>query len=159
MPPDPRGLIGTTPPPLSGPNLTGVGETGIESFVGKPMAIVFWVNTCPTCRETMPHLDALQVKLGSAAQIFSVAIHDPAADGEGERGFETPTAATKTMNLHIPTIIQERAKADSDWRLAHLPTAFVLDSRHTVVDVVQTDASGLDITTLVERAIEKATTT
>jgi hypothetical protein len=63
------------------------------------------------------------------------------------------------MNLHMPTIIEERVKADSDWRLAHLPTAFILDSGHTIVDVVQTDASGLDITALVERALEKAATT
>ena len=156
--PDPRGLIGMTPPSLSGPNITGVGETGIESFAGKPMAIVFWLNTCPNCRETMPHLDALQIKLGSTAQILSVAIHDAGQDGDRDRGFETPTAAARTMNLHIPTIIEERAKADSDWRLAHLPTTFVLDSRHTIVDVIQTDASGLDITALVERALEKAAT-
>lgn len=156
VPADPRQLIGTMPPPLSGSNITGDGDTGIERFAGKPMAIVFWVNTCPTCQATMPHVDALQAKLGSAAQIFSVAIHDPVADGEGDPGFETPTAAASTMNLHIPTIVQERARADSDWRLAHLPTAFVLNAGHTIVDVVQTDASGLDITGLVERALGNA---
>ena len=152
----PRSLIGERAPDIAGANVAGSGDTGLASYEEKPMAVVFWVNVCPHCRVTMPKVDALQEKLGDGMQILSVAIHDPAADGDGDEGFESPAAATRTMDLSIPTVVVERSKADREWRLTHVPTAFVLDRDHMIVDVIEADAEGTDMIGPIEQALRSA---
>ncbi len=43
------------------PDVTGV-ETGLDSYLGKPLVLNFWATWCPPCVKEMPDLDLLHTK-------------------------------------------------------------------------------------------------
>ncbi|MEY2417349.1 MAG: hypothetical protein QOG90_29 [Actinomycetota bacterium] len=150
---DPKDLVGAPAPAITGKNLTGPGELSLASYVGKPTAVVFWLNSCPHCQHDMPGINALQQSIGDSVQIVAVAID---AGLKGGKGFETPAAAAKTLKLTVPTILEPRAQADGDWHLASVPTAFILDARHNVVSVITRGNSDKNIAPDIRRALTAA---
>jgi thiol-disulfide isomerase/thioredoxin len=128
---EPRRLIGTMPA-LSGENLVGTEAFDVTALKGTPVAVVFWLNTCPHCQAVMPKVNKFGENVDSDAVVVAAAID---AGLRGDKGYETPAAATKTMHLTIPTVLVSSAAAD-EWQVAQTPTGFVLDSSGTVTAVI-----------------------
>ena len=128
---DPGRLIGTTPT-LIGKNLIGTEPFDVAALRGTPVAVVFWLNTCPHCQAVMPKVNKLGEDVSPEAVVVAAAIN---AGLRGEKGYQTPAAATKTMGLTIPTVLVASAAAD-EWQVAGTPTGFVLDANGMVTAVV-----------------------
>jgi len=145
--PNPYLLVGHPAPPLKGPNLTGSGTVSLASFAGKPVAVVFWVNTSEYDPRSMPGINGLQRALGKSAQIVSVALQWPPIIQFKTKGYETPRAATHTMGLTIPTILFKTSQVfvahKGQWQVLETPTAFIVNSRGVVVRVIVPDTSNL----------------
>jgi len=143
----PATLIGKPAPALSGPNLLATGTLDLAPMVTKPTAVVFWLNSCPHCQREMPKLERLATALAPDAQIISASID---AGFDGPKGYETPTAAAKSMHLTMPTILASELQADT-WQIKSTPTAFILDAHGKVTAVIQLGAG--DFATHVKRAL------
>jgi thiol-disulfide isomerase/thioredoxin len=140
---DPRRLIGTTPT-LSGKNLIGTEPFDVTALRGTPVAVVFWLNTCPHCQAVMPKVNKLGENVSPEAVVVAAAIN---AGLRGEKGYQTPAAATKTMRLTIPTVLVASAAAD-EWQVVGTPTAFVLDANGMVTAVVAAETPNAFVTKL-----------
>ena len=140
---DPRRLIGTTPT-LSGKNLIGAEPFDVTAMRGTPVAVVFWLNTCPHCQSVMPKVNRLGENVSPDSVVVAAAID---AGLRGEKGYQTPAAATKTMRLTIPTVLVASAAAD-EWQVAGTPTGFVLDANGKVIAVVAADTPKALVTKL-----------
>jgi thiol-disulfide isomerase/thioredoxin len=142
--PNPTSLVGSPAPPLSGRNLTGSGNVNLASYRGKPVVVVFWLNTCPHCRRDLPKLNAYQRKLGKHAQIITAAIKNPTA--AGPKGFETLAAAVKTLRLTVPTVAYDANAAlnpaPGQWVVAATPTAYIISAQGVITAVLQPDTTG-----------------
>ena len=128
---DPRRLIGTAPT-LSGKSLIDTSAFELSALQGTPVAVVFWLNTCPHCRVVMPKVNKYGANVGSGDAVVAAAID---AGLRGDKGYETPAAATKTLRLTIPTALVSAAAAN-EWQVAQTPTGFVLDSNGVVTAVI-----------------------
>ena len=134
---DPTTLIGVKAPSLSGKSLGGgKGTLTLAPMLGKPTAVVFWLNTCPHCIEALPEVNRLRSTVSPAAQIVTASID---AGLKGPKGYSTPAAAAKTMHLRVPTILVSDAAAKERWRVAGTPTAFIIDSSGVITQVLQGD--------------------
>jgi thiol-disulfide isomerase/thioredoxin len=131
--PDPTALIGSAAPPATGRNLTGRGTLSLAELLGKPTAVVFWLNTCPHCRKALPQVNRLKSTLENG-QVVTAAID---AHQRGPKGFETPSAAVKTLHLRLPTILVANDGAHTQWRVASTPTAYIIDSSGKITQVLQ----------------------
>ena len=142
-PPNPAALTGMKAPSLSGPNLAGKGQVDLTKYLGKPVVVVFWLNTCPHCQRDLPKINAYQQRLGKHAQIISAAM---SSSMRGRKGFETPQAAIKTMHLTIPTVLYSSNAAlnapPGQWSVSSTPTAYVIDRAGTIRVVLQPDGNG-----------------
>jgi thiol-disulfide isomerase/thioredoxin len=155
---NPNVLVGLKPPPLSGPNLAGSGRANLNSYVGKPIVVVFWLNTCPHCRRDLPKINDYQRKLGKRAQIISVAINRP--NVKGPKGFETPAVAAKKLRLTIPTIPFDAATllspSPNQWQVAQTPTAFIISSHGVITSVLEPDNRGDVTVSEIQRGLAEA---
>jgi thiol-disulfide isomerase/thioredoxin len=133
---DPNTLIGSSPPATSGKNLTGKGNLTLASLLGKPTAVLFWLNTCPHCRDALRQINRPRLEPGQ--QIVTAAIN---AGEKGPKGFETPAAAAKTLHLKVPTVLVANKVAKKQWRIATTPTVFIIDSGGVITQVLQPDDS------------------
>ena len=153
--PDPSVLVGAKAPPLAGPNIAGPGQVDLAKYHGKPVVVVFWLNTCPHCRRDLPKINAYQRKLGKQAQIISAALNRP--DVAGPKGFETPAAAVKTLRLTIPTVRYDSAAAlnpaPGGWAVAQTPTVYIVDQAGLITTVLQPDSNGEVTVTEINRAL------
>jgi thiol-disulfide isomerase/thioredoxin len=153
--PDPTVLVGAKAPSLTGPNIAGPGQVDLAKYGGKPVVVVFWLNTCPHCRRDLPKINAYQRKLGRQAQIVSVALNRP--DVRGPKGFETPAAAVKTLRLTIPTVLYEGAvalnPAPGEWAVAQTPTVYIVDRAGLITTVLQPDSNGEVTVNEINRAL------
>jgi thiol-disulfide isomerase/thioredoxin len=123
--------VGTTPT-LIGKNLIGTEPFDLTALRGRPVAVVFWLNTCPHCQAVMPGVNKLGEDVSPEAVVVAAAID---AGLRGGKGYQTPAAATKTMRLTIPTALIASSAADQ-WQVAGTPTGFVLDANGVVTAVV-----------------------
>ena len=147
----PRALIGQAAPTTVGTNLTGSGTLDLASLRGKPTAVVFWLNTCPHCREALPGVVKLAANLGTDRQIVTGAID---LGAKGPKGFETPAAAVKTLGLTMPTVLVPDDVARNQWKIAQTPTVFLIDSGGTIRDVIVPN-DPKQLAKLVDRALQK----
>jgi thiol-disulfide isomerase/thioredoxin len=136
---DPTSLIGSKPPATSGKNLNGKGTLTLASLLGRPTAVVFWLNTCPHCRTALRQANRLRSSLGSDKQLVTAAIN---AELKGPKGFATPAAATKTLHLQVPTILVAQRVARNQWHVGATPTTFIIDSNGVITQVIQPEDAG-----------------
>jgi len=83
----------------------------------------------------MPKVNKLGEDVSPGAVVVAAAID---AGLRGEKGYQTPAAAAKTMRLTIPTALVASAAAD-EWQVAGTPTGFVLDTNGKVTAVIAAD--------------------
>jgi thiol-disulfide isomerase/thioredoxin len=131
-----KATVGEPAPKLAGAALDGSGSVTLASLSGKPTVVVFWSPPCPHCQEEMPKIDALATQHNAKSNFMSVAIKNP--DVPPVPGYETPAQAVATMGITMPSIAISRAVADATWGPNGLPTAYVLDQDHKIVQIIDT---------------------
>jgi hypothetical protein len=132
--PNPESLIGAPAPELEGADLTGTGINELASLVGKPTAVVFWLNTCPHCQESLPVIQDAWADFATENNILTVGMKN--VDMEGPAGFESPEAFILSTGLTLPSIEYTWEQAQSGWSVAGVPAIFILNSEHVVEDVL-----------------------
>jgi thiol-disulfide isomerase/thioredoxin len=131
----PTVAVGASAPALAGAALNGSGHVNLDTLAGMPTVVVLWSPPCPHCQEAMPKIDALAHRLATHARFMSAAIERP--DIPAEPGYQTAAQAVATMHLSMPTVAISRQTADATWHAQALPTAYLLDRNHEVVQVIQ----------------------
>lgn len=134
---DPISLIGAQAPELAGNDLTEAGVDDLTDLTGKPTAVVFWLNTCPHCQDSVPAIQDAWQELEGKYNILTVGMTNE--DMEGDPGFETPEAFVTSTGLTLPTVAYTWQQAQADWSVAGVPVTFILSDQHLIEDVLVGD--------------------
>lgn len=94
---------------------------------GKVVLINFWATWCPPCRREMPSMERLSQRF--KGQPFVVLAVDV---GEGPDTIETFASQLDTT-LTFPILLDTRSHAMRAWRVAGLPTTFLIDKQGRIV--------------------------
>lgn len=94
---------------------------------GKVVLINFWATWCPPCRREMPSMERLRLAL--ANEPFVVLEVDV---GENADTIETFTGQLDTT-LGFPILLDITSRAMQAWKVAGLPTTFLIDKRGRIV--------------------------
>jgi peroxiredoxin len=134
---DPVSLIGEQAPELTGEDLTGTGIDDLNDLTGKPTAVVFWLNTCPHCQDSIPAIQDTWESLGVKYNILTVGMTNE--DMEGEPGYESAEAFVASTFLTLPTVASTWEQAQEDWGVSGVPVTFILSDQHLIEDVIVDD--------------------
>ena len=134
---NPMSLIGTQAPELTGNDLTGTGVDDLTDLNGEPTAVVFWLNTCPHCQDSVPAIQDAWEELEGKYNILTVGMTNE--DAEGDPGFETPEAFVTSTGLTLPTVANTSQQAQADWSVSGVPITFILSDQHLIEDVIEGD--------------------
>jgi cytochrome c biogenesis protein CcmG, thiol:disulfide interchange protein DsbE len=85
---------------------------------GKPVVINFWASWCVPCRKEAPELARFDRELRSRAQLIGVDFQDAKQDA---------LAFVREFRWRFPNVRDPQGKLASRYRLAGLPTMYVLD--------------------------------
>jgi thiol-disulfide isomerase/thioredoxin len=134
---NPISLIGDPAPELTGNDLTGTGVDELSDLTGEPTAVVFWLNTCPHCQDSVPAIQEAWEDLEDKYNILTVGMTNE--DVEGDAGFETPEAFVASIGLTLPTVDYTWQQAQAEWRVSGVPITFILSDQHLIEDVIEGD--------------------
>ncbi len=94
---------------------------------GKVVLVNFWATWCPPCRREMPSMERLSQALqGEAFAVLAVDV------GEDVDTIETFTSQLDTA-LNFPILLDTRGRVMQAWKVAGLPTTFLVDKQGQVV--------------------------
>ncbi|MDP3421792.1 MAG: TlpA disulfide reductase family protein [Thiobacillus sp.] len=99
----------------------------LAKLKGKVVLINFWATWCPPCRREMPSMERLSQRF--KGQPFVVLAVDV---GEDVDTIETFTSQLDTT-LTFPILLDTRSHAMRAWRVAGLPTTFLVDKQGRIV--------------------------
>lgn len=133
----PISLIGVQAPELAGNDLTGTGVDELADLTGEPTAVVFWLNTCPHCQDSVPQIQDAWEDLEDGHNILTVGMTNE--DVEGDPGFETAEAFVASTGLTLPTVANTWQQAQADWLVSGVPITFILSDQHVIEDVIEGD--------------------
>jgi thiol-disulfide isomerase/thioredoxin len=94
---------------------------------GKVVLINFWATWCPPCRREMPSMERLSQALKGEA--FAVLAVDVGEDADTIHAF---TSQLDTA-LHFPILLDSTSRAMQAWKVAGLPTTFLVDKQGRIV--------------------------
>jgi thiol-disulfide isomerase/thioredoxin len=111
---------------LSGPAVT---LASLLSGAGdRPALVVFWASWCPPCAREAPALERFSQSPGGRGRIVGVDWNDPSLSGA--RSF------IRRYSLTFPNLRDAEGIVGSAYRLAGLPTTFVIDARGRIRTVL-----------------------
>lgn len=94
---------------------------------GRVVLINFWATWCPPCRREMPSMERLSQALkGEAFSVLAVNV------GEDADAIDTFTAQLDT-EPSFPILLDTRSRTMQAWKVAGLPTTFLVDKRGRIV--------------------------
>lgn len=99
----------------------------LAKLKGKVVLINFWATWCPPCRREMPSMERLSQALDGEA--FSVLAVDV---GENTDTIETFTGQLD-IPLRFPILLDHSSRVMQAWKVAGLPTTFLVDKNGRVV--------------------------
>ena len=99
----------------------------LAQLKGRVVLINFWATWCPPCRREMPSMERLSQALKGEA--FSVLAVDVGEDPDTIDGFISQLDAT----LGFPILLDTRSRAMQAWKVAGLPTTFLVDKQGRMV--------------------------
>ena len=94
---------------------------------GKVVLINFWATWCPPCRREMPSMERLSQRF--KGQPFVVLAVDVGEDPDTIETFASQLDTTLTF----PILLDTRSHAMWAWRVAGLPTTFLIDKQGRIV--------------------------
>lgn len=113
-------------PALKLKNLEGVTHD-LAQLKGRVVLINFWATWCPPCRREMPSMERLlQQFKGEAFSVLAVNV------GETPDTIDAFTSQLDTP-LTFPILLDTRSHALQAWKVAGLPTTFLVDPRGRIV--------------------------
>lgn len=113
-------------PALKLPGLDGASHD-LAQLKGRVVLINFWATWCPPCRREMPSMERLSQTLkGEAFSVLAVDV------GENAEVIETFTSQLDTT-LTFPILLDTRSHVMQDWKVAGLPTTYLLDKQGRIV--------------------------
>ena len=89
--------------------------------------INFWATWCPPCRREMPSMERLSQALKGEA--FAVLAVDVGEDADTIQAFTSQLDTTPTF----PILLDTRSHAMQAWKVAGLPTTFLVDKQGRIV--------------------------
>ncbi len=129
LPPLSHGL--TLQAPKSAPSLKLADLDGkshdLAKLRGKVVLINFWATWCPPCRREMPSLERLSQAL--AGEPFIVLAVDVGEDADTIEAFTNQLDTVPTF----PILLDATSRAMQAWKVAGLPTTFLVDKQGRVV--------------------------
>lgn len=99
----------------------------LAQLKGRVVLINFWATWCPPCRREMPSMERLSQALKGEA--FSVLAVDVGEDADTIDAFTGQLDATPTF----PILLDTTSRALQAWKVAGLPTTFLVDKRGRIV--------------------------
>jgi thiol-disulfide isomerase/thioredoxin len=99
----------------------------LAQLKGKVVLINFWATWCPPCRREMPSMERLSHALeGEAFAVLAVDVGEDA---------DTIDAFTSQLDtpLRLPILLDTRSQTLQAWKVAGLPTSFLVDKRGRIV--------------------------
>ena len=113
-------------PALRLDDLDGVAHD-LSQLKGRVVLINFWATWCPPCRREMPSMERLSQALKGEA--FSVLAVDVGEDADTIDAFTSQLDTTPTF----PILLDTRSQAMQSWKIAGLPTTFLVDKRGRII--------------------------
>lgn len=99
----------------------------LAQFRGRVVLINYWATWCPPCRREMPSMERLMQALkGEPFVVLAVDV------GEDAETIETFTGQLDT-ELTFPILLDARSHAMQAWKVAGLPTTFLVDRQGRIV--------------------------
>ena len=99
----------------------------LAQLKGKVVLINFWATWCPPCRREMPSMERLSHTFKGAA--FSVLAVNVGEDADSIDAF---TSQLDT-DLTFPILLDSTSRTLQAWKVAGLPTTFLIDRKGRVV--------------------------
>ena len=99
----------------------------LATLKGKVVLINFWATWCPPCRREMPSMERLSQAL--AGEAFAVLAVDVGEDADTIQAFTSQLDVTPTF----PILLDTRSHAMHAWKVAGLPTTFLVDQQGRIV--------------------------
>ena len=129
LPPLSHSLTKQAPKPAPALKLNDInGKThDLAQLKGRVVLINFWATWCPPCRREMPSMERLTQQLKGEA--FSVLAVDVGEDVD-TIGLFTSQLDT---NLSFPILLDSRSQTMQAWKVAGLPTTYLIDKQGRVV--------------------------
>lgn len=107
------------PPTLRATDLAGQSRT-LADYRGKVVLLNFWASWCPPCREEMPSMERLRVKMaGRPLAIVAVSSAEPPAD---------VTEYLARMPLGFDVLLDAAGGNTRGWKVFALPSSFLIDA-------------------------------
>jgi thiol-disulfide isomerase/thioredoxin len=94
---------------------------------GKVVLVNFWATWCPPCRREMPSMERLLHALDG--EPFAVLAVDVGEDTDTIDAFTSQLDTT----LHFPVLLDSKSRALQAWKVAGLPTTFLVDKQGRIV--------------------------
>jgi len=105
-------------------------DVALESARGHVVLVHFFATWCDTCREELPALNRLAARASGRVCVLAIAVAD--ADQSVRRFIEnTP--------VDFPILLDRDRTVAKSWKVAALPTTFVLDANLRPRFVVESD--------------------
>jgi thiol-disulfide isomerase/thioredoxin len=118
--------IGQQAPDFVLPGLSG-GEFDTAASKGKPVWVNFMATWCPSCQDELPMMSSMKLDVGDAMDLILV---DVAEDQETVLNFMT------SLQVDLPTALDEDAAVQQQWGAFALPVHYFLDADGVVQEVV-----------------------
>jgi len=129
LPPLSHSLATQVPRPAPALRLKDLGGNAhdLAQLRGRVVLVNFWATWCPPCRREMPSMERLSQALKGEA--FSVLAVDVGEDSDAIDAFtgQLDTAPT------FPILLDTRSKVLQAWKVAGLPTTFLIDRQGRLV--------------------------
>ena len=129
LPPLSHSLTMQAPKPAPALKLKGLdGKThDLAQLRGRVVLINYWATWCPPCRREMPSMERLMQALrGEPFVVLAVDV------GEDAETIETFTGQLDTEPT-FPILLDSRSRAMQAWKVAGLPTTFLVDKQGRIV--------------------------
>jgi peroxiredoxin len=101
------------------PNLSR-SEVALSAYRGRPVIVHFFATWCESCREEMESLRRFVARAGNQQlPVLAISVGEP--DGRVRRFFDT-------IPVNFPVLLDRDKAIARSWRVATLPTSYVLDA-------------------------------
>lgn len=102
------------------------GDVDLRATRGEIVVIKFWATWCPTCRNSVPHTNAMVTEFGpQGVRVVGICNTDT-------RSGPSMAAAVETLGIEFPTAQDQRNQTAGRWGVRFWPYYVVLDRRGVI---------------------------